>query len=152
LHAEQAALEPIAARLDAGEPVLGMELSEAQQKAIRSFSLLTLKKRIVLLNTADAAFDAAAVAKIEQRGYRVLAAPAGLEAGLLAISQDQAQVWVWATGAATLGTAEVTVIAFSAARSSWKSFLFYHDSQLRIPSYGGNISGALLLTIPFQCH
>ena len=79
LHAEQAALEPIAARLDAGEPVLGMELSDAQQKAIRSFSLLTLKKRIVLLNTADASFDAAAVAKIEERGDRVLAAPAGLE-------------------------------------------------------------------------
>jgi ribosome-binding ATPase len=79
LQAELAALEPVVARLDAGEPVLGMELSEVQQKAIRSFSLLTLKKRVVLLNTADASFDAAVVAKIADRGYRVLAAPIGLE-------------------------------------------------------------------------
>jgi hypothetical protein len=79
LQAEIAALEPIAAKLEAGESVAGLEFSELQDKATKSFSLLTRKGRLVLLNTADGAVDEALVKQIEAGGQRCVSAPVGLE-------------------------------------------------------------------------
>jgi ribosome-binding ATPase len=79
LAAELEALRPIGARLSDGESLQEMEFNEAQQKAVRSFSLLTRKPRLVFLNTEDAGYDTAVLNELENRGYRVLAAPAGLE-------------------------------------------------------------------------
>jgi hypothetical protein len=79
LHAEMAALEPIVARLDQGEPLAGMEFTEIQDKATKSFSLLTRKRQLVVLNTADASDDAAIVKELEGLGCRVVCAPVGLE-------------------------------------------------------------------------
>jgi hypothetical protein len=79
LQAEIAALEPIAARLEEGRPVGDMPFSEAQDKATKSFSLLTRKKQLIILNTADSAQDAALIGKLEAAGQRVVSAPVGLE-------------------------------------------------------------------------
>ena len=79
LQAEIAALEPIAAKLEAGESVAGLEFSESQDKATKSFSLLTRKGRLVLLNTADGTVDEALVKQIEAGGQRCVSAPVGLE-------------------------------------------------------------------------
>ena len=87
LQGELAALEPIAARLGEGEPVQDMEFTEAQEKACRSFSLLTRKRQLVVLNTAESDFDAAALAELERQGHRVIAAPAGLELELQALPE-----------------------------------------------------------------
>jgi len=79
LQAEIAALEPIAARLDEGRSLAGMEFNEAQDKATKSFSLLTRKKQLVILNTADSTQAAAVVGSLEKAGHRVVSAPIGLE-------------------------------------------------------------------------
>lgn len=79
LHEEIAALEPIAARLNEGQTLAGIEFTEAQDKATKSFSLLTRKRQLVILNTADVAQDAAAIQQIEALGRRVVSAPVGLE-------------------------------------------------------------------------
>ncbi|HUE14361.1 MAG TPA: DUF933 domain-containing protein [Planctomycetaceae bacterium] len=79
LQAEIAALEPIGARLDEGRSLAGMEFNEAQDKATKSFSLLTRKKQLVILNTADSTLAAAVVGSLEQAGHRVVSAPIGLE-------------------------------------------------------------------------
>ncbi|HUG91486.1 MAG TPA: DUF933 domain-containing protein, partial [Planctomycetaceae bacterium] len=89
LHAEQAALEPIAARLADGEPVRDMEFTEPQERACRSFSLLTRKRQLVVLNTAESEYDASAVAELEKQGQRVVAAPAGLELELQALPDEE---------------------------------------------------------------
>jgi ribosome-binding ATPase YchF (GTP1/OBG family) len=87
LHAEMAALEPIAARLGHGELLRDMEFTEPQEKACRSFSLLTRKRQLAVLNTSESEYDAAAVAELERQGHRVVAAPAGLELELQALPE-----------------------------------------------------------------
>lgn len=79
LKAELDCLQPIFERLDSGTPVMGMEFNELQEKATKSFSLLTLKRQLVVLNTADSSFDAGVVKSLEAQGHRILAAPVGLE-------------------------------------------------------------------------
>ncbi len=79
LQAELEALRPLEARLSEGLTLQGVALSELQQKATRSFSLLSSKRHLVLLNTADAEINAEAVRKIEALGSPVVAGPLGLE-------------------------------------------------------------------------
>jgi ribosome-binding ATPase len=79
LQAEIAALQPIAARLNEGHGVADLVFSEAQDKATKSFSLLTRKKQLVILNTADSSQAADAAKTLEAAGHRAVAAPIGLE-------------------------------------------------------------------------
>lgn len=79
VRAELESLQPIAARLEQGQTLIDLPLSELQEQATKSFSLLTRKRHLVLLNTADSSAGAADVAALEAEGYRALAAPLGLE-------------------------------------------------------------------------
>ena len=79
LQAEIAALEPIAARLEEGRSVADMEFSEIQDRATKSFSLLTKKQQLMILNTADSAVDSATVERLQAQGHRLVSAPVGLE-------------------------------------------------------------------------
>jgi ribosome-binding ATPase YchF (GTP1/OBG family) len=88
LQAELTALEPIAARLADGQPVGEMPLTELQEKACRSFALLTRKRQLVVLNTADSGFDPSIMAELQRQGHRVIAAPAGLELELQALPEE----------------------------------------------------------------
>lgn len=92
LRAEMEALQPIAARLGDGKPLVDMPFSELLEKATRSFALLTRKRRMLLLNTADAEVDPTLVQRLEEAGHTVIAAPAGLELELrLLPEQDRAE-------------------------------------------------------------
>ncbi|HVW00222.1 MAG TPA: DUF933 domain-containing protein [Planctomycetaceae bacterium] len=87
LKAELAGLEPLAAMLNEGKSLRDIEFTEIQDTATKSFSLLTRKKLLIVLNTADAKFDAAVVKKLEEQGNRVIPAPAGLELEVQALDE-----------------------------------------------------------------
>lgn len=87
LQRELEAIEPIAGMLDRGESLLDVEFTEVQDKFTRSFSLLTRKRRLVVLNTADADIDADLVQSIQDLGFAVLAAPLGLELEVMALPE-----------------------------------------------------------------
>ncbi len=89
LQAELQALQPIAAKLGRGEGVADVQFSDVQERAVKSFSLLTRKSRLIVLNTADSEFDASAVSRLEEQGSRVVAAPAGLELEVQALPEDE---------------------------------------------------------------
>jgi ribosome-binding ATPase YchF (GTP1/OBG family) len=72
-------LKPIEHLLQEGRLLRSVELSAGQEKVTKSFSLLTRKPQLLLLNTADATVDETVVARLESAGYRVVAAPLGLE-------------------------------------------------------------------------
>jgi ribosome-binding ATPase len=95
---ELALLKPIEAMLQEGKLLRTIELTDDQEKATRSFSLLTRKPQLILLNTADATVDQGAVAALQSHGYRVVAAPLGLELEVLALDESER-----ATFAAELG-------------------------------------------------
>src|SRR5262249_60553645 len=72
-------LRPIEQLLQSGILLRNVEFSGDQEKVTKSFSLLTRKPQLILLNTADATVDEAVVNKLTAAGYQVVAAPLGLE-------------------------------------------------------------------------
>lgn len=79
LQAELEAIQPIAQRLSDGEMLHGFEFNEIQEKAVRSFSLLTRKEQLVVVNTQDSDYDTSALKSLEDQGTRIITAAVGLE-------------------------------------------------------------------------
>ncbi len=89
LQAELEALQPIAELLNNGEPARNMEFSELQELATKSYSLLTRKRRLVVLNSSDSEIDAQLVEDVEKMGDPVICAPVGLELELNALDEEE---------------------------------------------------------------
>ncbi len=89
LLTELEALEPIEARLQAGQSLQGETFTEAQEDAVKSFSLLTRKPQLIVINTADANVDEAQVRQLEEQSHSVVAAPFGLELELQSLSDAE---------------------------------------------------------------
>jgi ribosome-binding ATPase YchF (GTP1/OBG family) len=89
VQAELDGLLPIEARLSDGQTLHDMEFSEALETATRSYSLLSRKRHLVLLNTTDSNVDQAVVAKIEALGSPVVAGPFGLELEVEQLAEDE---------------------------------------------------------------
>ncbi len=89
IQAELDGLLPIEARLSDGLTLHDLEFSEALEAATRSYSLLSRKRHLVLLNTTDSNVDQAVVAKIEALGSPVVAGPFGLELEVEQLAEDE---------------------------------------------------------------
>jgi len=101
LSAELEALVPIETTLSDGETLLGFEFSELQKAACNSFSLLTRKPRLIVLNTADSDYDSGPLETLRAEGLQVIAAPFGLELEVQSLPpEDRAEF------AAEMGLAE----------------------------------------------
>ncbi len=87
--AELAALEPLAATMEAGTPLHAAGLTDEQLKATRSFRLLTEKPRLVVMNVADDAENPQELlAPMAEMGPAV-AIPVRLELELARMAADQ---------------------------------------------------------------
>jgi ribosome-binding ATPase YchF (GTP1/OBG family) len=92
LQVELEALTPIEATLSAGRPVRSLTLTAEQLKATRSFSLLSGKTILVVLNTAESKFDPALLEQVTRLGFKTIAAPVGLEQEIEALPEaDRAE-------------------------------------------------------------
>ncbi len=98
LQGELHALEPIEAKLSAGESLLDFEFSEIQEKACKSFALLTRKKQLLVLNTSDAARDENVIRHLEAKGYVVVSAPIGLEVEVAQLPEEDRAVFAQEMG------------------------------------------------------
>ena len=82
-------VKPIEELLQSGKPLRDVEFTLDQEKVTKSFSLLTRKPQLVLLNTADATVDETVVGPLIAAGYRVVAAPLGLELEVQALDENE---------------------------------------------------------------
>ncbi|HEY2253877.1 MAG TPA: DUF933 domain-containing protein [Planctomycetaceae bacterium] len=82
-------VKPIEELLQAGKLLRHVEFTLDQEKVTRSFSLLTRKPQLILLNTSDATVDEVVVKKLTDAGYRVVAAPLGLELEVQALDESE---------------------------------------------------------------
>ena len=89
LEAEVEALEPIEAKLEAGETTADMQFTKIQDQVTRSFSLLTRKPRLVVLNTAESEVDSVTISSLEADGHMVVSAPFGLELEVAQLPEDE---------------------------------------------------------------
>lgn len=82
-------IKPIETWLQEGKRLREVEFTDAQEQVTKSFSLLTRKPQLLLLNTADAAVDPKVVQQLTDKGYRVVAAPLGLELEVQALDESE---------------------------------------------------------------
>lgn len=82
-------IKPIEGWLMEGKRLREVEFTDAQEQVTKSFSLLTRKPQLLLLNTADAAVDQAVVQQLVEKGYKVVAAPLGLELEVQALDESE---------------------------------------------------------------
>ena len=94
--AEIALLEPIEQALGEGKPLRELELRPEQQRAIRSFALLTQKPRVVVVNAAEDALDAAAEAAVRlgEAGEHVEVSPLRFELELAQLNDDEREAFL----------------------------------------------------------
>ncbi len=88
LQAELEALRPLSEALERDLNLDGVELNETQERITRSFSLLTLKQRLILVNTAEPDPKPDIAAALEEAGHKVMVAAVGLELELEALDDD----------------------------------------------------------------
>ncbi|MFO0808449.1 MAG: DUF933 domain-containing protein [Gemmataceae bacterium] len=85
---EQSVLQKMVTMLEAGELPRDAELKPEEEKAIRSFQLLTVKPEVVFVNQGDAAIGKPLPADLLKLAPGALAAPAKLELELAELSPE----------------------------------------------------------------
>jgi len=78
-------LIPLLARLEAGEALHGVSMTEEQRRATRSFQLFSEKPRLAIVNTADDEADPARFAAMAPAGTELFALPLTLQMDLAAM-------------------------------------------------------------------
>src|SRR4029453_15362855 len=92
-EAELALLRRIVAAFEAGTPASALGLSADEEKAVRSFQLLTLKPEIAFVNRGDSGFNDPLPADLLALEPHSVQAPVKLEMELLALPGDDRQVF-----------------------------------------------------------
>lgn len=98
---ELAAIEPVLAQLESGKSMADFELSDEQEKATRSFSLLTLKPRLAIFNLADDDTDGARFEEKSTDTCPIFAVPVGLEMELERMEPEERDEFRREMGAAS---------------------------------------------------
>jgi ribosome-binding ATPase YchF (GTP1/OBG family) len=87
-------LERVAKALEAGQGANTLGLREDEEKAIRSFQLLTLKAEVVLINCDEAGVKKPVPPELLQLSPTAFAAPAKLELELEELSEEDRQLFM----------------------------------------------------------
>ena len=88
LNAELGALEFVVNKLNNGETLRGIPFTEVQDKATKSFALLTRKPKMVVLNTADSSVNEKQIADLHAIGITAIAGPVGLELEVASLPEE----------------------------------------------------------------
>ena len=88
LNAELGALEFVVNKLNNGETLRGIPFTEVQDKATKSFSLLTRKPKMVVLNTADSSVNEKQITDLKAIGITAIAGPVGLELEVASLPEE----------------------------------------------------------------
>ena len=93
-QAEHALLKRVATALEQNQPASEMGLKEDEEKAIRSFQMLTLKPQLVLVNIGDSRIGQPLPAELLRLAPHALQAPIKLEMELEELSAEDRQVFM----------------------------------------------------------
>ncbi len=88
--AELELLKRIQAAIENGQPVSELSITQQEEKAIRSFQLLVLKRQLAIVNTIDDEPDPQRFRDMSTDKMPVLPVPVGLEAELAQMSPEEA--------------------------------------------------------------
>ena len=88
LQQELDAILPLADELDQGHSLQEFEFSDLQEKVTKSFSLLTRKKQLIVLNTSDSDLPTDLIEQLTKQGHVVIAGPVGLELEVMSLDAE----------------------------------------------------------------
>src|SRR5262249_6584440 len=88
-QAELASLKQIATAMEQGEPASRLNLSKDEEKAVRSFQLLTLKPELVLVNIGDSRVGQDLPAELSKLAPTAMQAPVKLELELQDLPEEE---------------------------------------------------------------
>src|SRR6202030_3991456 len=91
---ELALLKRVVAAFEEGQPAAALGLKEDEEKAIRSFQLLTLKPELVLVNIGDDRIGKPLPAELLVLAPTALQGPAKLERELEELSEEDRQLFM----------------------------------------------------------
>ncbi len=89
LQAELDALQPVVDLLGERKTLHDFEFDEVQERAVKSFSLLTRKQLLVVVNTEDSDYHTSLLKPLEEQGIRIMMAPIGLELEVEALPEEE---------------------------------------------------------------
>lgn len=89
LKAELDLLTRMQEQLDAGGSLRGMEITPEEERKVRSFQLLSLKRRLAIVNTVDDEPDPQRFAPLGGPSLKVIPVPIGLEAELARMEPEE---------------------------------------------------------------
>ena len=93
-EAELALLKRIVAAFESGKPASELGLTPEEEKAVRSFQLLTLKPEIVFINRGDSGFNDPLPAELLALAPNATQAPVKLELELLALPEEDRKTFM----------------------------------------------------------
>ena len=105
-QAELALLQRIAAALEQGHGAAALGLKADEEKAVRSFQLLTLKPELVLVNIGEDRIGQPLPPELLELAPSALQAPARLEAELAELPEEERQVFMQDMGLAGFSRGE----------------------------------------------
>jgi ribosome-binding ATPase len=125
-EAELALLQRVVAALEAGKPASELGLTADEEKAVRSFQLLTLKPELVFVNRGDSGFNDPLPADLLALAPAATQAPVKLETELLALSDDDRASFMADMGVTAFRRAEtVRALFYGVGREAF--FTVGHD-------------------------
>lgn len=98
LAAEYEALQFVHGILNDGRTLRGVEFTETQDKATKSFALLTRKPRMAVLNTADSSVDQKQISALGEMGIKAIGGPIGLELEVAALPAEDRELFAQEMG------------------------------------------------------
>src|SRR5262249_9120453 len=93
-HHELALLQRIAIAFEAGQPASALGLKPDEEKAVRSFQLLTLKPQFVLVNVGDERIGKPLPPELLQTAAQAVQVPAKLELELEDLGEEDRKVFM----------------------------------------------------------
>jgi ribosome-binding ATPase YchF (GTP1/OBG family) len=111
---ELASLQRIAAAFENGQPASSLGLKEEEEKALRSFQLLTLKPELVLVNIGDDRIGQSLPPGLQAEAPQVIQAPAKLELELQELAEDDRQMFMRDLGLNELSRDQILRVIYSA--------------------------------------
>ena len=107
-------LQRVAEAFERGEPASSLGLKDEEEKAVRSFQLLTLKPELVLVNIGDDRIGQPLPAALREMVPQAIQAPVKLELELTELSEEDRQVFMRDLGLTDLSREKILQTIYDA--------------------------------------
>ncbi len=127
--AEMELMEKFKARLEAEQPLYGMEITQEERKSIKGYGFLTMKPVLVVVNLGDEPKDVDSLIQYKREGSALVGLQGKIEAELAQLEPEDAAMFMEEYGITELSAAKV--IRLSYELMAIQSFFTVGEDEVR---------------------